>query len=115
MKTTTIKMDEQEVTLATSAALPIIYREIFKSDLFKDMSVITQSAKDSGTVPYESIITIYQLVYAMAKHANGNIPPFIDWLSEFKTDTFLNNLNAIIGLWIDEQEQTSKEKKSADR
>lgn len=116
MRKTTITIENKEVELATSAALPILYRELFTSDLFKEMAVITKSAKETGAIPYESIYSIYQLAYAMAKHANDDIAPYMEWFSQFDdADAIIEHLNEIINLWTGEQAETSAPKKKKDQ
>lgn len=116
MRKTTITIENKEVELATSAALPILYRELFSADIFKDMGVITKSAKETGTIPFESIYSIYQLVYAMAKHADDDIAPYKEWFTQFDgADAIIEHLNEIINLWVGEQEETSAPKKKKDQ
>lgn len=76
----TITMDGQQVKLETNAAFIFLYRQEFKSDPLKDIMQILEIGEDLENI---NLDVIYKLLYMMAKSANKNIPPMIEWLEGF--------------------------------
>lgn len=82
--------DREVRVRATSLAL-LFYRQEFKSDLLADLSkLIDLKAKDSEVdieqmMERFDLVTIYQIVWAMAKadaFGKGEFPSFFKWFAE---------------------------------
>ena len=115
MKKTTVKIDGIDVELGNSAGLCIDYREEFGEDLLVQMGGLLAYAKEHGSIPMGQVTVIFQLLYAMAKHANADVLPYKEWLKQFTIDGILENLDGILQLWSDDQKTTAKEKKDKEQ
>ena len=113
----TVKIGEQDVTFKSSAAIPRMYRGIFKRDIFKDMTKLKSAFaenidKDGSTMEVEDLELFENVAYIMARHANPNIPDTIDeWLEQFETFDIYNILPDLFTMWTNENAGTSKLKK----
>lgn len=114
----TVKIGEQDVTFKSSAAIPRMYRGIFKRDIFKDMtklqSVFAENInKDRSTMEVEDLELFENVAYIMARHANPNIPDTIDeWLEQFEMFSIYQILPEILELWGDNAFADVKAKKN---
>lgn len=114
----TVKIGEQDVTFKSSAAIPRMYRGIFKRDIFKDMtklqSVFAENVnKDGSTMEVEDLELFENVAYIMARHANPNIPDTIDeWLEQFEMFSIYQILPEILELWGDNAFADVKAKKN---
>lgn len=114
----TVKIGEQDVTFKSSAAIPRMYRGIFKRDIFKDMtklqSVFAENIdKDGSTMEVEDLELFENVAYIMARHANPNIPDTIDeWLEQFEMFSIYQILPEILELWGDNAYADVKAKKN---
>ena len=113
----TLTIDGKAVKFKTSAALPRLYRETFKRDVFLDLnkarSGITNKKKASADdLPIEALEVIENLAYVMAKYADPSIPDNIyDWLDQFPTTAIYTVAQDILIMWNEEQRTQSKPKK----
>ena len=117
-----ITIDGKDVAFKTSAALPRIYREKFKSDVFIDLNRMREQAKKNKkskaevATPYEALDTVEQLAYCMAKHADPSIPDDInDWLSQFSSTAIYHIGKEVMLMWNEETLATSVPKNQASR
>ena len=100
----TVKIGDKEVTFKSSAAIPRMYRILFKRDIFKDLTKLEKSftEKEDGTKEMEiDDLEIFENVaYVMAKHADPSIPGTIDeWLDQFEMFSIYEVLPEILELW----------------
>jgi|SRR5699024_11347436 len=91
-----IHVNEQKVRLKANAITAMHYKNQFKSDVLKDtlhaLGGIEAIIKLKGLEKSENYkqlaevidnidtVLVYQLVWAFAKTADRNLPPFFDWL-----------------------------------
>lgn len=114
----TVKIGEQDVTFKSSAAIPRMYRGIFKRDIFKDMTKLRSAFaenidKDGSTMEVEDLELFENVAYIMARHANPNIPDTIDeWLEQFEMFSIYQILPEILELWGDNAYADVKAKKN---
>ena len=108
MNTKTVKIGGQDIPLKTSAYTPLLYAQLFNANIFADMQDIVLAASQTGTVPFEKVITLYRLAYTMAKHADESIPPLAEWLDQFDIYDIPEIAGDLIGLWAaDNQSQST--------
>ena len=114
MNTKTVKIGGMDVPLKTSAYTPLLYAQLFNANIFADMQDIIVTANQTGTVPFEKILTIYRLAYCMAKHADSKIPPIAEWLDQFDVYDIPEILGDLIELWAaDNQTQSTPKDETA--
>ena len=113
----TLTIDGKEIRFKTSAALPRLYRQMFKRDVFLDLNHaranITGKKKASADdLPIEALEVIENLAYCMAKYADPEIPDDInDWLGQFSTTSVYQVAQDILMMWNEEQRTASVPKK----
>ena len=113
----TLTIDGKEIRFKTSAALPRLYREIFKRDVFLDLNNARASIKGSKKVaakdlPVDALEIIENLAYCMAKYADPNIPDdIVSWLDQFSTTSIYMIAQDILVMWNEEQRTQSRPKK----
>lgn len=114
MITKTIKIDGKDIKFANSAAIPRLYRLMFKEDIIIAMSTMKKQIEESeGNLPIESLTLFENIAYTMAKHADKTIPDTIDeWLDGFNSFNIYEILPEIMELWADGMEQKSTPKKA---
>ena len=116
----TVQIGNKSVTLKSSAAIPRIYRCLFKRDIFKDMDKLTDSFrqnndKAASTMQVEDLELFENVAYVMAKHADPSIPDTIDeWLEEFEMFSIYQILPEIIELWGSNAYSDVEAKKNSD-
>lgn len=93
----TIYIDEKQVRLRSTAALPKLYKAQFRRDYFGDLLKLAKVAGNTNKgslnisqISYESLDhfdmeVIYDIVWTMAKSADRSIPDPIEWLDGFET------------------------------
>lgn len=118
MKQKTIKIGEQEVTFSTSALIPLLYRNTFNGyDIFADIQDMIEiySNTTSGTIPPKAIEICERVAYIFAKHtAIANKEDMLsieEWFMQFDTFDIYMVMEEVIGLWLEENEVQSKQKK----
>ena len=104
MLTKTVTIGDREVTFKSSAAIPRLYRIMFKRDIFKDLTKLEKSYKDrdDGTkeLEIEDLEIFENVAYIMALHADPTIPKTIDeWLDQFEMFSIYEILPEILELW----------------
>ncbi len=95
----TVKIGNNDVNLKASPVALFYYRQEFKTDLIGDLIKMSNQAKDLSNI---DSIAILQLIWAMAKAANGtgkNFPGFEKWLADLESIDFADQylMNAVIG------------------
>lgn len=115
----TIIIDGKECRFRTSASIPRLYRMKFKRDIFSDFTTLekaTKKANKNGEDLSFKVLEIFEnIAYLMHKHGDNSQPNDIDkWLDQFSTFGIYQVLPEIMGLWADETERFSSEKKSQD-
>ena len=108
MKEKTVKIGDKEVKLKTSGYTPLLYSDLFGSNIFAEMQEIIESAGTTGTVPFSKIITLYRLSYCMAKQADDSIPPLEEWMDQFDVYDIPEIAGELIELWaLDNRQQST--------
>lgn len=113
----TLTIDGKEVRFKTSAALPRLYRQMFKRDVFLDLnrarSGISNKKKISADdLPIEALEVIENLAFCMAKYADPSVPDDInDWLDQFSTTAVYQVAQDVLLMWNEEQRTASVPKK----
>lgn len=88
----TVQIGGKEVRMRVSAAVPLLYRNTFKSDLFIDLMALGKGN--------EELAIMERLAYIMAKHADASIPDdIVEWLSGFKVADIYNASLDILKTW----------------
>lgn len=100
-----VKIGDKEVRMRVSAAVPLLYRNTFKSDLFIDLMGLGKGK--------DELAIMERLAYIMAKHADSSVPDdIVEWLSEFKVADIYNASVDILKTWEEDVETgVSGEKK----
>ena len=110
MNTKTVKISGKDVPLKTSAYTPLLYAELFNSNIFADMQDIIVAGQKNGTIPFEKVLIIYRLAYCMAKHADPNIPKIEEWLDQFDVYDIPEITGDLIELWATDNKSQSTPK-----
>ena len=113
-----LTLDGKEVKFKTSAALPRLYRQMFKRDVFLDLNrarsgIVGKKKSSADDLPVDALEIIENLAYIMAKYAAPDeIPDDInEWLGQFTTTAVYLVANEILIMWNEEQQTTSTPKK----
>lgn len=69
-----------ELKMRCSALTPILYRNAYKRDLFRDLAAFQNGA---GDLPDGAMEAMLHLAYICAKQATPEIQPEEDWLDQF--------------------------------
>ena len=84
-----INISGREVKLASTAGTLHRYRMAFKRDLTKDILSLENTFKDikDNDADFTSIdLELFEnIAWALAKTADGSIPPIDEWLDQFET------------------------------
>jgi len=114
--TKTIEIDGMPITFRASAAIPRLYRNQFRRDIYKDLAVLEKSIGDgkSGDLDSFSLELFENIAWLMAKHAEPeHVPDTPDeWLDQFNTFSIYEILPQIISLWGVNVEQQVESKKN---
>lgn len=87
-----ISIGGQNVRLISSGATPLIYKNAFNHDFFKDFSQVIDLAVKANEAANDteiagemvSYIPLFQrFIWTYAKNANQQLPELKDWLSTF--------------------------------
>ncbi len=76
-----VSISGKDVRLKSSAALPLRYKAQFGRDLFADITKMQDTAE--GDMSMLDTEVFYNIIWAMAKCANPNLPPLLDWVDSF--------------------------------
>lgn len=95
----TIKLGESEVDIKASPVALFYYKQEFKTDLIGDLIKMSEASKDMSNI---DTIMILQLIWGMAKAANGtgkNFSGFEKWLADLESVDFTDKtlIDAVIG------------------
>ena len=103
MLTKTVKVGDKDVTFKSSAAIPRMYRILFKRDIFKDLSKLENAYSDKTEggeqMPIEDLEIFENVAYCMAKHADPSIGDINEWLDQFEMFSVYEVLPDILDLW----------------
>lgn len=88
--------DGKQITLRSSAATAIIYKNQFNSDFFADMIRLSKvfegldknEKEDLSKLTYEDLdhldmTILYQITWTFAKNADNSIGDLVSWLNQF--------------------------------
>lgn len=82
-----LKIDGKDVKLKSTGAYLLRYKAQFKRDAIQDIFRLADAIDiDTGTVADLSALDLevfYNLVWVLAKTADSNIPPPLEWLDSF--------------------------------
>ena len=98
----TIQIGDIEVNLKCTASTPRVYRLLFGTDIFHDISKIqglSGGVSEQIASVGEGIDTMNQIAYAMAKQADSGILPFDEWLDQFGMMDIMAVTGDIMELW----------------
>ena len=117
IKLTLAEGGERTVGLKAHAAIPIRYKNIFHTDLMRD---ITKFMSRDNTMTEEAIGGILdmipQLAFVMAMSAEGRdmstltVENYITWVEQFSSDTFTEKSGEIINIYFGSTESDSTPK-----
>lgn len=112
----TVDINGKKVKFKSSAAIPRLYRIMFKRDIFSDISKLESSYSDSNeensSLKVEDLTIFENVAYLMAKHADPSIPDTIEeWLEEFEMFSIYQILPEILELWGSNLETSVQAKK----
>lgn len=119
----------------SSAAVPRMYRLLFKRDLFRDMSNLNDEIErnnreeeerkkqaeaegkpyyKASSLPISSLEMFENIAFVMHKHGDPTQPADInEWLEQFDTFDIYEILPELMEMWRDENHQESTPKKGA--
>lgn len=113
----TVLIDDKEVRLRATAAVPRLYRIKFGKDIMQDMAKLSSAYEKAKTEEEHFSATdlglFENVAYIMAKHGDPeNTPSSIEeWLDGFETFSIYEVLPQILELWRMNTASTSKSKK----
>lgn len=114
--TKTIEIDGMPITFRASAAIPRLYRNQFRRDIYKDLAVLEKSIGDGNSSDLDSFsLELFEnIAWLMVKHADPeHVPDTPDeWLDQFNTFSIYEILPQIISLWGVNVEQQVESKKN---
>lgn len=95
----TVKMGSAEIGIKATPLALFFYKQEFKTDLIGDLIKMSSLGKDLASL---DTIAILQLVWAMAKAANGTGKTFLGfekWLADLESIDFADQefIGAVIG------------------
>lgn len=109
----TITIDGKEIRLKANAMLPIVYRNAFGQDIFKAQGSIFGLVGGKNIVNLRGIedvdcVGIMQIIWCMAKCANGSLPDFEKWIEGFEAFPIFDVFNDALELFMLNISTTSK-------
>lgn len=110
-----VKLGDQTVIFESSGDIPRMYRRTFGKDILVQMTAFQQRATKKEEFTPDDIEMFENLAWTYAAHADPNIADIDTWLRQFGPMDILNNIDAIIGMWLVEIKTTSKAKKKNDK
>ena len=98
-----LTIDGRQVKFKSTAAYLLKYKAQFGRDAIQDLYKILESV-DSKTKEVKDISALdlgilYDMVWSLAKQADPNIPPPMEWLDEFDTFPLLDK--EYLPMWLD--------------
>ena len=115
--TRVVNIGNNEVTLKSTATTAFRYKQVFGTDLKKDMIKLDSSLKkeDNKDTGIDALYMIMQLAYIMFCQAADKIKTaseddYYNWLEGFEEEDFMNEntINSILTAWNKSLETTSK-------
>lgn len=114
----TIKIGTKDIQLKSTATTAFRYKQIFGSDLKKDMVKLSnelKEKKDNEEKGLDMVYMVMQLAFVMNCQAENNIKDateekYYDWLDTYEEDDFTNTdtINSILCSWNKSLETTSE-------
>lgn len=96
----TIVISSKEVKFKASAAIPRLYRVMFKRDIFRDLSKLEKAYGKGESFEIDDLEVFENVAYVMAYHADKKIAKNIEeWLDEFEMFSIYEVLPEILSLW----------------
>jgi len=94
-----IEIDGQQVKFKSTGAYLLKYKAQFGRDAIQDLCRLEKSieGKEIVDLPAFDLLVFYDMVWALAKAADPQIPPPMEWLDGFSTFPLMDHL----GEWID--------------
>lgn len=112
MSEKTIKIDGRDVKFKATAAVPRMYRNKFKRDIFADFSKLTELNTDES-IKIEDLEIFENVAFIMAFHADNTIGTDIDsWLEQFSMFSVYEVLPELLTLWADNLKTDVESKKN---
>ena len=117
--TKTIAIDGRDVVFRASAAIPRLYRNKFRRDIYKDLNElqkgIDENDPENSNLDTFSLELFENIAWLMARHADAESVPETpeEWLEEFNTFSIYEILPQIISLWGMNVEQQVESKKTS--
>ena len=81
-----IKINNRDVTFKSTGATLLRYKSQFKKDFLKEIVKISEiDDMEDGVAVFEKIDmqTVYEFIWVLAKTADNNVPPLLEWLDTF--------------------------------
>ena len=109
---TTVKIGEVEVSMRSTAATAIRYRNVFHTDIMKELMEINPEKIDATVIE-----KIQQLGFIMAKTAEGanmtqlSADDYMDWLDKFDSLAMMQAAKDIINVYVGGKVSESELKK----
>jgi len=100
-----IQIDGRDVKFRATAAVPRLYRILFRRDIMRDIAAlqkeIQKAQDDGGDLSTASLEIFENVAYVMAKHADPeNVPASVgDWLDTFGTFSIYMVFPEMLELW----------------
>ena len=99
-----IEIDGKQVPFKASAAIPRLYRQMFRRDIFRDLLRIQNSYEDQNeeksSLPIQDLELFENVAFVMAKHADPSQPDTPDeWLDQFNTFSIYTVMPQLLELW----------------
>ena len=118
-----IEIDGKMIPFKASGLTPVLYRRMFRADIFQDMAKLTkniqkaqetkeETGEDLSILDLESLEVFERVAYVMAKQADSSIPGMDEWLDGFNIFSVYEVLPEIIELWNLNTIQISESKKN---
>ena len=80
MANKTLEINEKNIDFKITGLFPIYYHTLFGRDFLADF---TKLEKGASTGDYDTMV-IYQIVYALAKYADKDLPSMEEWYESFE-------------------------------
>lgn len=91
----TIRIDGKDIVFKITGSLPLRYKTQFRSDFFGDIVKLENMVdKKSNKLNFDAfdLEIFYNISWCMAKAANPELPPPLEWLDTFDTFPILEIL-----------------------
>lgn len=77
-----INVDGRDIKLKADGAILLRYKMQFQKDCLQDMFHLVNMKKNEDYSSFDTEL-MYRLTWVLAKTANPDIPPMMDWFSQF--------------------------------